>query len=137
MIVATADSNVYISALQFGGVPRQFLTYARSHVFTLAVSEPLIAEIEGVLLKKFQWSADMIDEGMNALKEFTLLVHPRTALAEIIDDPDDNRVLECAVESHSQFIVSGDKHLLRLVTYQGIRIVKVADFLTFIPIPAS
>jgi predicted nucleic acid-binding protein len=44
-------------------------------------------------------------------------------------DPDDNRILECAVSAGSQFIVTGDKHLLRLRTYDGMRIITVSDFL--------
>ena len=41
---------------------------------------------------------------------------------KITKDPDDNRVLECAVESSADFIVSGDSHLLELGSFKGIRI---------------
>ena len=64
MILATADSNVYISALQFGGVPLQFLSAARSGAFRLAISEALITEIRNVLLEKFGWSELMLDEAI-------------------------------------------------------------------------
>lgn len=47
----------------------------------------------------------------------------------IAHDPPDNRVLECAVSAGSDFIVTGDKDLLRLKRYDGIRIVSVAEFL--------
>ena len=49
--------------------------------------------------------------------------------AVIKEDPDDDRRLECAVASGAEIIVSGDKDLLRLGEYSGIRIMKVADFL--------
>jgi predicted nucleic acid-binding protein len=49
------------------------------------------------------------------------------------EDPDDNRVLECAVGARAEFIVMGDKHLLQLEEYAGIRIMKVADFLKLWP----
>jgi predicted nucleic acid-binding protein len=45
------------------------------------------------------------------------------------DDPDDNRIVECAVSSGSEYLVTGDKDLLRLRVYDAIRIVKVAEFL--------
>lgn len=45
------------------------------------------------------------------------------------DDPDDDRILECAVAAGAQVLVSGDKHLLRLGAFEGIRIVPVAEFL--------
>jgi predicted nucleic acid-binding protein len=47
-----------------------------------------------------------------------------------VTDPDDNRVLECAVSAGSQTIVTGDDDLLRLVAFRGIEIVRVVDFLT-------
>jgi predicted nucleic acid-binding protein len=45
------------------------------------------------------------------------------------DDPDDNRIVECAVASGSDCIVTGDNHLLRLGEYAGIKMVRVGDFL--------
>ncbi len=45
------------------------------------------------------------------------------------DDPDDNRILECASAAGSDYIVSGDKDLLRLGTYDSMRILNVSDFL--------
>ena len=135
MVLATADSNVYVSALQFGGTPRQLLIAARARTFKLCISEPLINEIQGVLRNKFFWSEDMLEEGFTGLRGFIHFVSPSRRLSVIAEDPDDDRVLECAVASDSQFIISGDKHLLRLSQYEGIRIIKVAEFLTLIPKP--
>ena len=50
-------------------------------------------------------------------------------------DPDDNRILECAVEAGSDFIITADKDLLRLESYAGIRIIQAADFPRFAPFP--
>ena len=133
MIVATADSNVYVSALQFGGVPRRLLNAARAGAFRLAISEALIAEIRGVLLEKFHWTEEMVAEATTTLRSFAQLVHPTRMLRVVTEDPDDDRVLECAAASESQFIISGDKHLLRLVQYESIRILKVAEFAALIP----
>jgi predicted nucleic acid-binding protein len=47
----------------------------------------------------------------------------------IAEDPDDNRVLECAVKGGAELIVSGDRHLLKLAQYRGIAIVTVRQFL--------
>jgi putative PIN family toxin of toxin-antitoxin system len=123
--------------MQFGGIPLQFLNAARVGTFRLAITEALIAEIRGVLLKKFRWSEEMLDEGILALREFTQLVTPTQTSRVIVEDPDDDRVIECAVASGSQFIISGDRHLLRLVRYENIRILKVAEFLTLIPKPSA
>jgi predicted nucleic acid-binding protein len=56
-------------------------------------------------------------------------VNPSFVLDAVPDDPDDNRVLECAVEGKADFIVSGDRHLLRLGSYEAIEIVTVRQFL--------
>jgi uncharacterized protein len=135
VITATADSNIYVSALQFGGVPLQFLNTARSATFRLAISEVILAEIRGVLRDKFRWSEEMLDEGISDLRDFTQPVTPMQRLHVIAEDPDDDRVIECAVASDSQYIVSGDKHLLRLIQYQSIRVLRVSEFLTLIPKP--
>jgi predicted nucleic acid-binding protein len=54
---------------------------------------------------------------------------PSQALTVISEDPDDNRILECAVQAGSEYIVSGDKDLHRLDHYANARVVKVADML--------
>ena len=51
------------------------------------------------------------------------------ALAAVCRDPDDNMVLECALAGHAQYIVSGDKDLLELKEFRGVRIVRAAEFL--------
>jgi len=40
-------------------------------------------------------------------------------------------VIECAVSCGADYIVSGDKHLLKLKEYEGIKIINAADFLSF------
>ena len=61
------------------------------------------------------------------MREFTRLVTPSQTLNIIGEDPDDNRILECAAEAGSDVIVSGDKDLHRLKQYGKARVVKVAD----------
>ena len=63
-----------------------------------------------------------------ALTQVVELVAPASEIAEC-EDPDDNRILEAAVEGNAGFIVSGDKHLLRMNPFRGIEILTVAAFL--------
>jgi putative PIN family toxin of toxin-antitoxin system len=58
-----------------------------------------------------------------------VVVTPAQKLNVIADDPDDNKIIECAVAAGADVIVSGDKHLLRLGQYRGIRIMKVRQLL--------
>jgi predicted nucleic acid-binding protein len=49
-----------------------------------------------------------------------------------LDDPDDDRILECAVEAGSEFIVTNDKAILRLGEYDGIKMIRAVDFLQLV-----
>jgi uncharacterized protein len=45
------------------------------------------------------------------------------------DDPDDDRILECALAGKADLVVSGDRHLRKLKSFRGIGIVHPSDFL--------
>ncbi len=134
MPLVTADTNIYVSALQFAGRPLQFLEQARAGAFRLAASVPIREEVRRVLCQKFAWPEEDITDAFSGLDECTTLFHPTQTLAVIADDPTDDRILECAVESRSAYIVTGDNHLLRLGSYAGIEIVRAADFLRRLPV---
>jgi uncharacterized protein len=135
VIGVTADSNIYISGLVFSGPPFQFLEAARAARFELSLSDALLSEIRRVLRDKFLWSAPRLDALAARLEKFTRRVQPTVTLDIVHNDPDDNRVLECAVTAGSQYIVSGDNDLLQLGQYNSIQIVRVADFLKLLPTP--
>jgi putative PIN family toxin of toxin-antitoxin system len=128
----TADTNVYISAFISAGRPRQVIEAARRGISQLAVSDALLAELDRVLRHKFNVSDDSRRETMVALATFTTLVRPTRRIEAVPEDPDDNRVLECAVAAGSRYIVTGDRALLRLGRFEGVQIVRVADFMALI-----
>ena len=132
MIEVTADTNIYISGLIFAGPPRRFIQEAQAGRFRLAISDALLEELTRILRAKFAWSNEEIREAVTLLSACTVRVQPGERLDIVDADPDDNRVLECAVAAGSRFIVTGDGDLLRLGAYTGIRILKVADFLELI-----
>lgn len=53
-------------------------------------------------------------------------------IIEITEDLEDNKILEAASEAKADYIISGDKHLLKLKEFKGIKIVKAKEFLEFI-----
>ena len=126
---ATADTNIYISALHFGGSPLRFLGLARAGAIRVDISDPILAEVLRVLRDKFQWTSEKLDGAEALIARFTRRVTPTLTLDVVTEDPPDNRILECAVEAHSDAIVTGDGDLLRLGQYDGIPIMKVSDFL--------
>jgi putative PIN family toxin of toxin-antitoxin system len=130
MIRVVADTNVYISAILFGGNPEEIRRLAREGKIELMVSENILSEISGVLKRKFKWSDWQISEIIKDIREFTTLITPSTTLSVIKEDKQDNRVLECAVEGKAQYVISGDEHHLQpLKEYQGIKIVSPGQFL--------
>lgn len=72
--------------------------------------------------------AELADIGQ-LIRGFAEIVRPTRRLAVVTDDPDDDRILECAVASGSRLLVSGDKHSLRLEAFENIHIVSVSAFL--------
>jgi|SRR5579883_1876490 len=129
MLRVTADTNIYISGLNFGGKPLAILQAARRAEIDLAISPPITAEILRILRDKFKWPENDLAEISRQLGSFTLQVEPDMRLDIIAEDPSDNRILECAAASSSDYIVSGDAHLIGLKEYAGIRIVSPCTFL--------
>jgi putative PIN family toxin of toxin-antitoxin system len=129
MIRVVLDTNVIVSALVFGGVPRIVLELADADRCELFYSDAIQVEVRRVLAEKFDWSPTMLREVLPIIWGMGTLVVPRATINAVRDDPDDNRILECAVEAKAHFIVSGDRHLLALKTYNSIAIVNPRRFL--------
>ncbi len=126
----TADTNIYISGLHFGGPPRRFLDLARAGVFRLDISDPIKSEVLRVLREDFVYPENALRDVQDRIERITNYVTPTETLDIIKTDPSDNWILECAAAAKSDYIITGDKrHMLPLGSYRGILIIKVADFL--------
>jgi len=77
------------------------------------------------------WDHAKTESAVKRISNFSEMVHPKERL-EVIADDSDNRILECAVEGQAEFIISGDRHLKDLKSFQGIKIVDSATFLACI-----
>ena len=124
------DTNVLISGILFGGNARQILDLATRGAVTNAISADILNEAQGVLLRpKFGLSTSQVLGILELFRDTFETVIPGCPVAAITDDPDDNRILEAALAAKADAIVSGDKHLLDLGTWNGIPILSLADFL--------
>ena len=63
---------------------------------------------------------------------FSEIIEPKEKVNIIMEDPDDNRVLECAKEGNVDYIVTNDRHLLKLKEFEGIKIITPAELLRLI-----
>jgi putative PIN family toxin of toxin-antitoxin system len=122
------DSNVYVSAFVFGGNPRAILEMAEQGLFEVSIAEPIATEVERILTEKFSWPDERVHQTMSYMAEVARLIVPEQTVTACID-PDDNRVLECALEAHAHVIVTGDAHLLKLHPYREILILTPKQFL--------
>src|SRR5687767_4285145 len=114
------DTNIVVSSyIVQNGKPAQVLNYWKNRAFDLLVSEQLLAEYEEVLkytrIRKRHLMNDKEIAGLiEDFREFAILIEPSVTLNVISDDPDDNRVLECAEEGGAEYIISGDPDILDL-----------------------
>jgi putative PIN family toxin of toxin-antitoxin system len=123
------DTNVIISALIFGGLPRRILDLVTFGLCDFFYSPAIQGEVRRVLADKFGWEATQLDSRLPILFGWGTKVEPQVSLTIVEDDPDDNRILECAEASNADVIVSGDHHLLRLGSFRTIRIQSPREFL--------
>jgi len=122
------DTNVYISALRYGGKPKQVLDYALDGLLQLLISTPLMLELERILRDKFSYSASEIAATAAFLwcrATWVVPLHP----LDLCKDKADNRVVECALEGGADCIVTGDRHLLDLPVIPGFAILSPNEFL--------
>jgi putative PIN family toxin of toxin-antitoxin system len=125
----TADSNIFVSAFNWGGNPERLIDMARDGTIELALSEPIVNEVARILGGKLRWIPEDVADARRRIGKFTKLVSPTETLDIVKADPTDNRILECAVTAASEIIVTGDKHLLALGSFRGIDVMTVRDFL--------
>ncbi len=128
---AVFDTNVLLSAFVFGGNPERLFDLARSGELRLIVSPDILLEFAYVLRGKFAWAEEDIAEAIKAIGYASELTRPAETF-EVVSDDADNRILECALAGKAEFIVSGDHHLLDLRSFEGIRIVRPRDLLSYL-----
>ena len=124
MIKIVLDTNIFVSALISTRSNPALLLDAAGKNYSLFVSRELISELEEVISRdKFGFTNERINAAMEAILSFSDFVNPGIKLDVIKSDPDDNKILECAVACGADYLVSGDAHLLELKEYKGIKVI--------------
>jgi putative PIN family toxin of toxin-antitoxin system len=123
------DTNIFISAFVIpGSQGEEAYLHAMKGNFNLFSSVAILTEMAQKLREKFGWQEDKITRLLKAISKVATVIKTQPHLHLLADDPD-NRILECAMAVKADFIVTGDKHLLSLKTFQNISIVKLSNFL--------
>ncbi len=122
------DTNVLISGVFFGGFPRKILSAVVGQKITACATAEIINEYEEIVQEMISKKQGYINRAiLSPLIKAMEIIEPVTRV-EICRDPDDNKFLECAKDSHALYIVSGDKDLLVLEKYENVQIVTAKSF---------
>lgn len=119
------DTNIFVMA---AGMPGGYIDYwldmatPPGNKFKLYTSPAILAEVQEKLEGKLQFERPLAVEYINRIKGIATVVNPTQKLNVIQNDPDDNIILECAVETKADIIVSADKDLLKLKRYENTQI---------------
>jgi len=123
------DTNTWISGLLWRGKPYQCLLLARSKVVHAVYCEPMVGELSEKLRAKFGFSENRIHAIVYDLRRVSTRVEITGELHVVVDDPDDDKFVECALVAGASVIVSGDHHLLELGCYENVSVLSAAEFM--------
>ncbi len=128
------DTNTLSSGLLWDGNESMVIEKAEKKEIKLFISYQMLEELEGVLKrkkfsKKLEGKEYTVEKAVAKIALIATLIEPNVDIDIIKEDPDDNKVLECAVSARATVIVSGDSHLLNLNNYAGIQIISTVDFI--------
>ncbi len=129
-MIVVLDTNVWVSALEFGGVAERVLKRAIL-VDRLAISDYILNEVVEVMVEKFGHDSSDIEHTLR----YTFLPDcirtvTRGSVKGVCRDPNDDPILECAVAARAQLLITGDQDLLALGSYRRVRIVTPSKYLS-------
>ncbi len=135
MLKATLDTNVLISGTFWEGEAYKIIQLVEGRKVRCFLSRQILAEYSDVMhseeiLDKVGKHHLHVKSAIIKVMEISTIVEPKRKLYAVQEDPEDNKILECAVEAGADFIITYDeKHLLKMKEFEGIRIVSPGEFL--------
>lgn len=123
------DTNIYIAVALHGEFAENIIDLITSDSdIELIVSEEILSEIRKKLGEKFNWADEDINLFVGKMREISQVVQISKKVDIIKRDPDDNKILECALAGKTDLIVTADQDLIKLKTFQGIGIIHPKTF---------
>lgn len=118
------DTGFYIAAILKNGYARSYLVGRGSKflAYQLYTSEAILLELQAKLEDRFGFDRAQVVSALHTIHKVVHVMAPRQKVL-VVRDPDDNKILECALEAQATMIVSLDKDLLDLKEYRGITMV--------------
>ena len=128
MIKAVLDTNILISAIFWRGNEYKVVSNGIDREYNLVISPQIIEELIDKLKNKFKFQENKIQELIDLIFTFYEIIEPVSTFLEV-RDVKDNKILECAYDGKADYIVTGDKDLLVLEEFKGIKIIQSWKFL--------
>ena len=130
----TVDTNTLISATFWHGDSEKIIIKAEDKKIELILSRDIINEYSDVLgydeiKDKIKNKKLEMRYSVGKIISISRIVEPLEKLDVVKEDPDDNKVLECAKEGKVDYIITQDNHLLKLKSFEGIEILNPCEFL--------
>ena len=123
------DTNIFISALVIpGSLAEKAILKVTEGGDILVISKDIINEVLSVLSSKFSRDKEGLSHVAVILSELGELVKPTQKVSIFKEDPD-NRILECAIHGKADVLVTGDKEMLQLREYKGVRIISLKEYI--------
>jgi len=128
------DTNVWVSALIWGGKPAKIIKAAEQGTVNIFITEAVIEEICRVLkypkIEKIYHPQTTQQQLMEQILRNTQFVETTMIKLEVVKEhPADDKIIECAIAAKANYIVSGDKHLLNLIAYKKTQILTINEFI--------
>ena len=129
--VVVFDTNILLSALLYPkSNPSKCLKLAKTDIIQSITCQEIIDEFQEKLTSKFKYSASESQKIITDFLDYSTIVKITNKLDVVEKDPDDNKIIECAIIGRATHIITGDKkHLLPMKQYQQILIVNATNFL--------
>lgn len=124
------DTNVLVSGILFKeGNEAKILRSADSREIEVFVSPEILKEFAEVVSRpRFQLTSQELSSATEYVLSFAKLIVPRRPVRVNIRDPEDVKFLECVRGAKAHYLVTGDKDLLAMGTFDRARILTPSRF---------
>jgi len=130
MIKVVLDSNILISSFFWKGPSRHIVDLAIAQKIDSITSSDILEEIESVLYEDFiNVPYERIEGMVRDILSYSHLILPRKITVKGLRDIKDVKIIACALSAKADYIVTGDKDLLIIKEYKGLRIITPRAFL--------
>ncbi len=130
MIMILIDTNVYVSAIAFGGTSRQVINVVISGKMVNYISNEILDELTDVLNRpKFAYDKIVNRSIISEIEQISIFFNDYPEIVLARQDSKDNHVLSCALQAKVDYLITGDHDLLSLNPQGNLRILSPAEFL--------